>query len=186
MPLITGIYYYQIQLLLVKNGINYSQNWLIHLLLMNAIKYWHNDQTHEQLAAAGEIPPHLTVSQLHPPNNYPESSVESCCHVRLKNSTKPNKPTNLAAGISWCHPKVQVNVTTDLGGWGGGTAVVVQRTCVAAKPQSAWNSVTATAISGLWLASWYVAGRSACSAAARFWSGCAWIDSAFATDSIYA
>ena len=68
MPLITGIYYYQIQLLLVKNGINYSQNWLIHLLLMNAIKYWHNDQTHEQLAAAGDIPPHLTVSQLHPPN----------------------------------------------------------------------------------------------------------------------
>ena len=56
-------------------------------------------------------------------------------------------------------------------------------TCVVAKPQSAWKSVTATAISGLWLASRYVARRSACSAAARSRSGCAWIDSAFATDS---
>ena len=61
--------------------------------------------------------------------------------------------------------------------------VVAVVTLVAAKPQSAWNSVTATAISGLWLASRYVAGRSACSAAASPRSGCAWIDSAFATDS---
>lgn len=57
------------------------------------------------------------------------------------------------------------------------------RTLVAAKPQSAWNSVTAMAISGLWLASRYVAGRSACSAAASARSGCAWIESAFATES---
>ena len=45
------------------------------------------------------------------------------------------------------------------------------------------NGVTASVISGLWLSSLYAAGLDAWSFAASFLSGCAWIDSAFATES---
>mmetsp|Transcript_479 Transcript_479/g.1559 ORF Transcript_479/g.1559 Transcript_479/m.1559 type:complete len:209 (+) Transcript_479:637-1263(+) len=47
------------------------------------------------------------------------------------------------------------------------------------KPQSASNSVRAMAISGLWFASLYTSGRSACNFAASSLSGCAWMDKAF-------
>ena len=56
------------------------------------------------------------------------------------------------------------------------------RSC-ATNPHSASNSVIARVISGLWFASLYTWGRSACNARASVLSGCAWMLSAFATDS---